>query len=657
MAFVFKAKRGKELTSTTENIGPGEYIGQSSFKDIKTNKEPFLTSEKRVFGKRLNDNPGPGTYYQDDVLVQCLKNAQLEKLAIQSDKDNLLVKNDILGVRNTIEKFGFSTKEKRFKYKEVDTQPGPGSYFPKLLSQTARCGFSIKRKEKVINGPDKSCFSNIPSIPVKNQCGFEINKKTGQLKQKENPEMYKTFTGEKGDTVGPGSYELDVPSHWHKTGTEWSKLKEERSQIKKNISNQSDDNQIVSMQTTRYSDNYLSNGLGRTTMTTFKLEDKNAIENLIMNNVNNCNNENNKEEQKNETPNSNETYVGSDFNISKNLNEKKNIMNCRINIVKTTNQKGPHIDNSYLNNVNKFTPGPGYYFGIDKQTSFKKKGVPEFKQFFGSKAARFQKSKTNKDIGPTTYFQHTEDDTNQVVAKEKSSRINRKLIPFSSRANRFTRESKSMSPGPGQYQAQSEFDEKKFNNTFYKFGSNQIRFFDDKATKWKNEVPGPGSYLTFYNNRNQDKKIFDEFSFMRYTLNRVRSLSKNEELKDLRQLKDALQKQKAVPPVGLYNSDLIFSINYNNQKKARQNAKLGDVAFSTSVKKRFSNSQKGNENIGPGYYYREKKIKKKEVGPPFLASEKKDKGDSKSQFITGPGQYNLDSYFDWNKRTYNVNFI
>ena len=45
--------------------------------------------------------------------------------------------------------------------------------------------------------------------------------------------MYKTFTGEKGDTVGPGSYEIEKPSNWRKTGTEWSKLKVERDFNKK----------------------------------------------------------------------------------------------------------------------------------------------------------------------------------------------------------------------------------------------------------------------------------------------------------------------------------------------------------------------------------------------------------------------------------------
>ncbi len=109
------------------------------------------------------------------------------------------------------------------------------------------------------------------------------------------------------------------------------------------------------------------------------------------------------------------------------------------------------------------------------------------------------------------------------------------------------------------------------------------------------------------------------------------------------------------PPIGLYNSDLIFSINYNNQKKVKQNSKLDNIGFSSCINK------KPNENkiddIGPGYYYREKKVKVNETHPPFATSEKKLKENYQTQFLTGPGQYNIDSYFDWNKRTFNVNFI
>ena len=63
-------------------------------------------------------------------------------------------------------------------------------------------------------------FQRIPTIPSKIQeFGFDILD-NGSLVQKQNPDMYKTFSGEKGDTVGPGSYEIEKPSNWRKTGTD-----------------------------------------------------------------------------------------------------------------------------------------------------------------------------------------------------------------------------------------------------------------------------------------------------------------------------------------------------------------------------------------------------------------------------------------------------
>ena len=63
--------------------------------------------------------------------------------------------------------------------------------------------------------------------------------------------MYKTFSGEKGDTVGPGSYEIEKPNNWHKTGTEWSKLKVQRDFNKKDKTGK---NNSTCFSSTNYSD-------------------------------------------------------------------------------------------------------------------------------------------------------------------------------------------------------------------------------------------------------------------------------------------------------------------------------------------------------------------------------------------------------------------
>ena len=62
-------------------------------------------------------------------------------------------------------------------------------------------------------------------------------------------------------------------------------------------------------------------------------------------------------------------------------------------------------------------------------------------------------------------------------------------------------------------------------------------------------------------------------------------------------------------------------------------------------------------NLGPGYYYKEKKTVRKQMFPPFNQSDRKWKNQYVGEFLTGPGQYNTDSYFNWNKKTYNINFV
>ena len=55
------------------------------------------------------------------------------------------------------------------------------------------------------------------------------------------------FSGEKDDAVGPGSYEINLPELWRKTGTCWSKYLCEKEPLKKrpNSGNESNDNKLI----------------------------------------------------------------------------------------------------------------------------------------------------------------------------------------------------------------------------------------------------------------------------------------------------------------------------------------------------------------------------------------------------------------------------
>ena len=87
MAMVFKSEK-KSLEKIEKSIyspGPGEYLPLTIYKDININKEPFLSSIKKTFHKKEN-NPGPGSYYQDDTMIKCIKNIQNEKITDNNKK-------------------------------------------------------------------------------------------------------------------------------------------------------------------------------------------------------------------------------------------------------------------------------------------------------------------------------------------------------------------------------------------------------------------------------------------------------------------------------------------------------------------------------------------------------------------------------------------
>ena len=74
-----------------------------------------------------------------------------------------------------------------------------------------------------------------------------------------------------------------------------------------------------------------------------------------------------------------------------------------------------------------------------------------------------------------------------------------------------------------------------------------------------------------------------------------------------------------------------------------------------------SNKKRFEENnlisIGPGRYYKETSFVKKILSksPPFNISDKKEfEKNNYEETNLGPGRYNLDSYFKWNKKSYNM---
>ena len=641
MAFVFKSRKDQDIKiGETNDIGPGEYLPQTDLKTIKVSKEPFLIGEKRSIEK-FDDVPGPGAYYQDDVLLKYLKNVQNEKIIEQNDKDQLFNKDGTINLKPNVEKLGFTTKERRFKDKSDFDTPGPGFYFPPIkkkdtsMKSSTTYAKEMKKMKKLYAIKKENV---IPSIPTHNQdFGFDITK-NGELCRKTNPEMYKTFSGEKGDTVGPGSYEIDQPNQWHKTGTEWSKFKTKRDSTvsdKTAMGTTKFDSNIMSLQTTGYSDNLLMSGT-----------------NFYFNNANN-NNGNIFQDTKASTE--------INFFKPKSQKDKKNSMKCRIVNCKIANQRASkEIKKDFESIIGKNFPGPGYYYDNDKLTAFNPKPNPEYKQFFGSKMERFKNFNNTMDdnqLSPATYFNNDENEKSKgyQIQQEKMSRTAKNFAPFYTRTNRFFKiANKFTSPGPGQYNPSSVGKKSKnFSSTFSKFGSTEKRFSENKISKWQFDTPGPGSYIDPYSATGTFNTV--KFRGMIVNIEKAKTLSRPHHENINADIRSFNVNKNIVPPVGQYNSAMIFSIDYNNQKKKLKQANNKEVAFNSGKSKKVDKVEMSN--LGPGYYYKEKKTVHKQMFPPFNQSDRKWKNQYVGEFLTGPGQYNTDSYFNWNKKTYNINFV
>ena len=654
MAFVFKTERELDKIKTSNSLGPGEYLPLTELRKYTISKEPFLSSMKE-HPPKINDVPGPGAYYHDDTLIKYLKNIQNEKISEQNDKVHLIAKGGSVDLHPNTEKIGFNSKTKRFKVYGggYDISPGPGQYFSSMSKKKDKASklreeeFFSKQKIKIKKINE---FQRIPTIPSKLQeFGFDILD-NGSLVQKQNPDMYKTFTGEKGDTVGPGSYEIEKPSNWRKTGTEWSKLKVERDFNKKAKTPR---NSSTCLTSTNYSENGNTNNINTTnTKNSFYLP---TNSNRTFNHYNLTSNE----------TETNQNFIKTNKNkpsqeIS-NINNKpiseKNVFKCRIVNCMRFNGKKLNKKETFESVIKGNYPGPGYYYDPFRTSSFFFKPTPEFKQFFGSRLERFSpNNNTNlkNNLGPGEYF---EKDMNKTSIG---------FAPFSSKTNRFQDsffpENKMDLPGPGEYTLKSftylsNKLRKNSDKIKAKFGSNEKRFADViNNNKWKYSIPGPGYYNTDEENKiDMNKKLGKTF----YGKNIFNLINKTNPLKRF-SFRKKINKDK-IPPIGTYNPGMIFSIDYNNKKKVFE-TKNSKSAFETTFnkKKKIKNKiDKNNINIGPGYYYHEKKQTNLKPSPQFYSSQynNSDKWFKNSNPNVGPGKYDINNYYEWNKKSFNINFV
>ena len=334
-------------------------------------------------------------------------------------------------------------------------------------------------------------------------------------------------------------------------------------------------------------------------------------------------------------------------------------------------------------------PGPGYYDPIEPvhQKYFFKKDILNLKKDGGSILPPHKFLKNIPPSGPGEYKIDPNSIENKLkakndknknksgffdikkiaklrIAREKASKErNAKLKLLNSMSNQvkitYDNNNKEISEHNN-----LEYRKKKLNNLLYNFGSNDRRF---KISKQK--IPGVGEY-----------ELNNYKSIEQKNANIVQNPGYNELLKKLENKSELLERTPLNkdlvnnPPVGGYDPDIISSIKYNiefkNQMKNQiQSKKTG---FNETVEQEVLQRSKEIkekekqliEFLGPGKYFNllnsafnvDKNKNNQNVNAPFGSSIKNKFEKDKEDETPGPGQYNINSYYNWLTRTYNVLF-
>ena len=660
MAFVYREKRDLKVRPATA-LGPGEYLPLSESKIIKSNNNiaPFESNSKKFSQTNNLNTPGPGSYYKDKDL---LKTERIQNEAearflnqeeiIQQENNKINTQNTKYNLRSNAEKLGFDIKEKRFKEK-INDNPGPGKYFHSenktIRAKSAKPNLITSK----IKFEEKSTL--VPSIPY-NDNGFDINE-NDELVKLEDANDFKKFSGDNKESVGPGTYQIDDPEHWHRTGTAWSKMKSARMTSATTINSKT---------STRPQTAFNNNDI------------KFDIRIISANPTKN----------KNKLKHNKKTNTNQNLQIQR-AKRQENIKFTRDNI-NLQNNPNPIINPSYLKDFNDFQnknfPGPGYYIDIEKNSDFYSKSLPypENKQFFLSNMERFPynlNNNNNINLGPTTYFINNEYynsafNTGNIKKNKNLNKI--KNAPFNTRQKRFAlyRNDKInlLSPGPGTYdpKLKANIEKNNFNNNVTSFNLRQKRFGPSNSNlKWQMNTPGPGSYINPYTATGTDNTVFINGLYLdtRKGKEMLRPKSQNVRVLKSNSNNNVVNVKFNGPDFGTYDPDKIYTIAYNNKKKAKNqkenneklniafdshNSKMGLPDYDFNNKTRFKDKEI-RSNIGPGFYYKEKTVEVKQIYPPFHDSAMKYQ--EIPQLQIGPGYYDPTSYFDWNKKSYNITFI
>ena len=664
MAFVFRSPRITNLSQIESNTDPyskepsnnsiinstssyNSYINKTNTsKKYKKKNAPFgtFTNKNPLYNINKEEVPGPGSY---EITSDFIKN-KFNKNETSPDEDiYLLGKNKRL----------FISKKDRLSDDQYETEvPGPGKYFRdnkkkfNILNnyKTAKDKSKWIKPEKNINYEPFST-SRILSIPSKGlDFGYELNKK-GELILSQDPNKNIKFLGTKNNSVGPGQYNSDIYNKKNKEKgiIDWNKSLSFNKSIKKESNSVSNNNTgITNLSENEISKNYYENkSINNNSISIINFNKKNRTKNYFYNGW--------------DIDRKNFEIKFSNNKIFKNDNFAKTINRSNLSPFFKQDIK-PDIptktESDYFLSTNCFTP----------------KTINENNQFFGSTSSRgilFPKSKNN-DIKRND---SPDKDKIQILSKTLNLSRNIKkgnnkniIIKKIDKSELIKEISKSLkkeytsNPGPGTYDPKF-IPKNTFSYEIGNFGSLERRFpVYEKTTNQEGSVI---SYLHLdtwgpKKRTNYLKKILPN--------NIMKKLKEGISINKMNIFREKIMKEtRKQPPLGTYDVEKINTIESKIKKEAK--LRKNSPPFGSSNQRVLIEAQiKQDKNIGNIEFIKETKLKKKQetIFVPFLSNTTRNDIDNYEKEnlakiggkFGGPGYYKTDSYFDWNKKSYNILF-
>lgn len=351
-------------------------------------------------------------------------------------------------------------------------------------------------------------------------------------------------------------------------------------------------------------------------------------------------------------------------------------------------------------------PGPGYYVNdLKKISMFQPPIVNEGIQCFGITSKRFDSAHQNSELinlGPGTY-----DTKDQFKVNFKKIDIKRPktYAPKSLKNNDLLNENdvnlekqkkvieKKSSylfiedyPGPGEYNMRKDFFKKSYNSgEKYNFGSNKTRFNSKSKKKFKEKVLNDFDFVL----ENLNNQKMNRTNYFNLKVNKEQTKSEIEKIENIliykkfKKLFNTAKKNLNSPEINvnktninkpktahnhtrlhnLLNKDVLsypsvgeYNVDFGVNSKVKEIEMKLDMGLKKCPFKMGSNRFKYDKDkesvVGPGKYIKDKKINHKNIGN-FGTNQTRFNSMMKNEqdFI------NKTSYFDWNKKSFNINFI